>query len=145
MYGIGVAGPRHPERPGHCKRAESGGIGSHCPHVPDHYASTELERRVHSGEFEEANFAELLLELRTLLENLDLNTPTPFATDHATNRFLVAGTSLKIKKDGFSVGSDVKTVWYGITLILRHFPFIFFCHLFNLDIYFLTFLCIIEL
>ena len=54
--------------------------------------STELERRVHSGEFEEANFAELLLELRTLLENLDLNTPTPFATDHATNRFLVAGT-----------------------------------------------------
>ena len=38
------------------------------------------------------SYTHLLLELRTLLENLDLNTPTPFATDHATNRFLVAGT-----------------------------------------------------
>ena len=90
MYGVRSGPPAHANRLGHCKRVlnpvESVAIVPMCLTI---MPCTELERRVHSGEFEEANFAELLLELRTLLENLDLNTPTPFATDCATNVFLV--------------------------------------------------------
>ncbi|NLH95695.1 MAG: radical SAM protein, partial [Synergistaceae bacterium] len=49
------------------------------------FYGTELSKRVERGEFVPASGKEKLLEIRTLLENLDPGQPTVFDTTHPTN------------------------------------------------------------
>ena len=56
------------------------------------FYGTELSKRVERGEFVPASGKEKLLEIRTLLENLDPGQPTVFDTTHPTNIVKIKGT-----------------------------------------------------
>ena len=56
------------------------------------FYGTELSKRVERGEFVPASGKEKLLEIRTLLENLDPGQPTVFDTTHPTNIIKIKGT-----------------------------------------------------
>lgn len=55
------------------------------------FGGTPLETMVNSGRFEPAQPVELLLELRTLLEQLNPSQPTLFNTTHPTNLIQIKG------------------------------------------------------
>jgi radical SAM superfamily enzyme YgiQ (UPF0313 family) len=62
------------------------------------FYGTELDKRVERGEFVPASGRERLLEIRTLLENLDPGQPTAFDTTHPTNLIKIKGTLPQDKK-----------------------------------------------
>lgn len=55
------------------------------------FETTELSKMVKNGQFIQANSNEKLLEIKTLLEHLDLKKPTIFDTTHATNMIKLEG------------------------------------------------------
>lgn len=56
------------------------------------FDSTEISRMEKEGKFVQAERDEKLLEMRILLENLDVKKPTGFDTTHATNILKITGT-----------------------------------------------------
>lgn len=56
------------------------------------FDGTEISRLEKEGRFVQAKRNEKLLEMRTLLENLDVKKPTGFDTTHATNILKITGT-----------------------------------------------------
>ncbi|MFZ2257608.1 MAG: radical SAM protein [Clostridiaceae bacterium] len=59
------------------------------------FGGTELEHKVNRGEFSLASPAELLLEIQTLLKQLDPNSLMQFDTTHPTNLIQIKGTLTK--------------------------------------------------
>ena len=53
---------------------------------------TELAKMVKKGEFTQADTNEKVLEIKTLLEHLEVKKPTIFDTTHATNMIKIEGT-----------------------------------------------------
>jgi len=62
------------------------------------FYGTELNRRVERGEFVPPTGRERLLEIRTLLENLEPGQPMVFDTTHPTNLIKIKGTLPQDKK-----------------------------------------------
>ncbi len=62
------------------------------------FYGTELDKRVERGEFVPPTGRERLLEIRTLLENLEPGQPTVFDTTHPTNLIRIKGTLPQDKK-----------------------------------------------
>ena len=62
------------------------------------FYGTELSKRVERGEFVPASGKERLLEIRTLLENLEPGQPMVFDTTHPTNLIKIKGTLPQDKK-----------------------------------------------
>ncbi len=62
------------------------------------FYGTELNKRVERGEFVPASGNERLLEIRTLLENLEPGQPMVFDTTHPTNLIKIKGTLPQDKK-----------------------------------------------
>ena len=56
------------------------------------FYGTELEKRVERGEFVPPSYKERLLEIRSLLENLEPGQPMVFDTTHPTNILKIKGT-----------------------------------------------------
>ena len=56
------------------------------------FEGSEIADMIRKGEFVEADGAEKRLEIRTLLEHLDMKQPTMFDTRHATNPIKLVGT-----------------------------------------------------